>query len=72
MFLFLLKTDNEFWDFSYDEMIEYDVPAVIDYVLNATKRGKFLIFIFDQPQICKILNFYPRVVAYSFFVFDHF
>ncbi|XP_074595035.1 lysosomal acid lipase/cholesteryl ester hydrolase-like [Brevipalpus obovatus] len=32
------KTDHKFWKFSYDQMIEFDTPAIIDYVLNATKR----------------------------------
>lgn len=30
--------DKEFWDFSFDEMIKYDAPTVVDYVLNQTGR----------------------------------
>ena len=29
-------TDAQFWDFSFDEMIKYDEPTAIDYVLNTT------------------------------------
>ncbi|XP_017493707.1 PREDICTED: lysosomal acid lipase/cholesteryl ester hydrolase-like, partial [Rhagoletis zephyria] len=30
--------DPQFWKFSFDEIARYDVPAVIDYVLNQTKQ----------------------------------
>ncbi|OTF71999.1 hypothetical protein BLA29_011174, partial [Euroglyphus maynei] len=33
-------TDEEFWKFSIDEMIHYDLPAEIDYILKQTKRTK--------------------------------
>jgi len=33
-----LKVDsNEFWDFTFDEMAEFDVPALVDHVLEHTK-----------------------------------
>ncbi|XP_074595071.1 lysosomal acid lipase/cholesteryl ester hydrolase-like [Brevipalpus obovatus] len=31
-------SDSEFWKFSYDEMIKYDTPAIINHVLRWTKR----------------------------------
>ncbi|KAK7080101.1 hypothetical protein SK128_020556 [Halocaridina rubra] len=31
---------KEFWQFSWDEMAEHDLPAVIDYVLNVTKHSQ--------------------------------
>ncbi|XP_074595058.1 gastric triacylglycerol lipase-like [Brevipalpus obovatus] len=37
---FIPSTDHRFWRFSYDEMIEYDVPAIIEYVLGVTRREK--------------------------------
>ncbi|CAD5217392.1 unnamed protein product [Bursaphelenchus xylophilus] len=30
--------DRNFWDFSYDQMAEFDLPAIIDYVKLVTKR----------------------------------
>lgn len=29
-------TDDEFWHFSWDQMGEYDMPTIIDYILQAT------------------------------------
>ena len=29
---------KELWNFSFDQHIKFDTPAVIDYVLNVTKR----------------------------------
>ncbi|RWS00483.1 gastric triacylglycerol lipase-like protein 2 [Dinothrombium tinctorium] len=34
--------DKDFWNFSFDEMIEFDLPALIKYVLNITKNCKFM------------------------------
>lgn len=36
----LNMTDEEFWKFSMDEMIHFDLPAEIDYILKHTKRTK--------------------------------
>lgn len=33
-------TDQEFWDFSFHEVGNYDLPATIDYILNATGQQK--------------------------------
>lgn len=30
----------KFWDYSFDELIKYDLPATIDYILNVTDSGK--------------------------------
>ncbi|XP_059058794.1 lipase 3-like [Achroia grisella] len=32
----------EFWDFSWDEIGRYDLPAMIDYILNATKQDQLI------------------------------
>ncbi|XP_037513150.1 lysosomal acid lipase/cholesteryl ester hydrolase [Rhipicephalus sanguineus] len=34
------RKDKQFWDFSFDEMIKYDLPAMLDYVLNTTQQTK--------------------------------
>lgn len=31
--------DKEFWDFSFDEMAKYDLPASIDYVLETSNKS---------------------------------
>uniref|UniRef100_A0A7I5ECI5 Abhydro_lipase domain-containing protein n=1 Tax=Haemonchus contortus TaxID=6289 RepID=A0A7I5ECI5_HAECO len=31
-------SSNDFWKFSWEEMAEHDLPAMIDYVLNATDQ----------------------------------
>jgi pimeloyl-ACP methyl ester carboxylesterase len=31
---------KDFWKFSYDEMAEYDLPAMIDFVLQLTKKSQ--------------------------------
>jgi hypothetical protein len=31
--------DHKFWEFSFDEMVEHDLPVVINYVLNYTRKG---------------------------------
>ena len=32
--------DKEFWDFTWDHLGYFDIPACIDYVLKATKQAK--------------------------------
>merc|ERR1712002_996087 len=34
----LKPSDKKFWDFSIDEHIKYDIPAMIDHVLKQTKQ----------------------------------
>nr|XP_048294616.1 tear acid lipase-like protein [Myodes glareolus] len=34
--LYLDPNSKEFWDFSYDEMIKYDLPATINFILKKT------------------------------------
>ncbi|XP_055470067.1 tear acid lipase-like protein [Psammomys obesus] len=44
-----LTTDSEeFWAFSYDEMIKYDLPATIDFILK--KTGQKQIYYFGHSQ----------------------
>ena len=32
--------NTEFWDFSFQEMAEYDLPAMLKFVTKKTKRDK--------------------------------
>ena len=36
----LTPDDKRFWEFSFDEMAKYDVPATVDFVLKATGKKK--------------------------------
>ena len=39
-FLFQLFQDQEFWNFSFDEIAKYDIPAMLNYVLKVTKNDQ--------------------------------
>lgn len=47
--------DSEFWNFSFDEMAQYDMPAVIDYVLNVTSK-KQITYIGHAQGVAILLN----------------
>ncbi|XP_075540811.1 gastric triacylglycerol lipase-like isoform X2 [Dermacentor variabilis] len=47
------KDEKEFWDFCFDEMIAYDLPAMLDFVLNETAQQK--LFYVGHSQGCLIL-----------------
>lgn len=34
------RKDKEFWDFSFDQMIAFDLPAMLDYALSMTQQEK--------------------------------
>lgn len=34
------NTDSRFWDFSFDEMGEFDLPAVVDFCLQVSQQAK--------------------------------
>ncbi|CAN7993361.1 unnamed protein product, partial [Ixodes pacificus] len=42
---------RRFWDFTFHEHAVYDVPAQIDYVLNATKRNNLIYVGFSQGTL---------------------
>lgn len=39
---------SEFWDFSFDDMADYDVPAVLDYILRTTKYSNVAVIAHSQ------------------------
>ncbi|KAL2769606.1 lipase member N precursor, partial [Daubentonia madagascariensis] len=36
----LLETEDKFWAFSFDEMAKYDLPGIIDFIVNKTGQEK--------------------------------
>ena len=44
-------TDDEFWQFSQDEMSKYDLPSQLNYVLQSTKKEK----VFDLMDMNSII-----------------
>lgn len=44
----LTTNDRKFWEWSFEEMGLYDVPATIDYVLNSTGFSKLGLLAFSQ------------------------
>ncbi|KAL1481624.1 hypothetical protein MTO96_034338 [Rhipicephalus appendiculatus] len=44
----LSKDDPAYWKFSFDEIGRYDIPAVVDHVLNATGAKKLTIVCMSQ------------------------
>ncbi|XP_032101577.1 lipase member N [Sapajus apella] len=36
----LSETDEKFWAFSFDEMAKYDLPGIIDFIINKTGQEK--------------------------------
>jgi len=36
--------DKEFWNYTYQEMVKYDLPAMIDYILNFTNKQNLTYF----------------------------
>ena len=64
----LTNKSYQFWDFSYDQMIQYDLTALIDYVLKETdsqsvdyvghSQGTMIMFglLASQPQYTRKVN----------------
>jgi len=34
------KTNKDFWNYGYEEMGDFDLPAMIDYILHTTNQTK--------------------------------
>lgn len=62
---------NKFWDFSIDEMVKYDVPNVISYVLKQTKKNKLDYIAHSQGTTTFLLAFTQNVKFFNKTV-DHF
>jgi len=33
------RSQDEYWDFSFDEMAKYDLPAVVEYIIEGMYEG---------------------------------
>jgi lysosomal acid lipase/cholesteryl ester hydrolase len=51
------KTDAEFWNFSFDEMARYDLPAMINHVLNATSQPSLYYIGHSQGTMIGFIQF---------------
>ena len=70
--------DNEFWEFSYDEMGSQDLPAMIDYILSATNmksisyighsEGTIQVFAAGSDQIkqTKLINIFIALAPVAY------
>ena len=55
---FEAKSDYEFWDFSFEQMGDIDLPTTIDYVLRVTQKPQLSLFGFSQGTT---IGFYSLV-----------
>jgi pimeloyl-ACP methyl ester carboxylesterase len=51
------RHDEEFWDFSYDEMANIDLPSMIYYILNVTQQEKIAYVGHSQGTMIGFANF---------------
>uniref|UniRef100_A0A224YSS1 Lipase n=1 Tax=Rhipicephalus zambeziensis TaxID=60191 RepID=A0A224YSS1_9ACAR len=58
----LKRWQKRFWEFSFDEMIKYDLPAQIDMVLHETKQKSLLYLGWSQGSLIMfgLLSTQPR------------
>jgi len=63
------QTDAGFWDFTFDDMGEYDLPAQINYVLNATGKSTLSYIGHSQGTIQAFVGFLKPEVAAKVNVF---
>lgn len=58
----LQKWQKKYWDFSFDEMIRYDLPAQIDMILERTQRSSLMYIGWSQGSLIMfgLLSSQPR------------
>lgn len=59
--------DSEFWNWSWDQMAEYDVPATIDFVLSETGHDNLTFVGHSQgiPQLTPSWRTFARFLPYK-------
>lgn len=61
---------NEYWNFSWDEIAKYDLPANVDYIKKVTQSDKVLYIGHSQgtiqmfAQICLNPHFQQNIAAF--------
>ena len=58
------NTDPQYWQFTWQHMADYDIPAVIPFVLQYTKLAK-LAYVGHSQGICKCLPICPQTLHSS-------
>ena len=58
--------DSEFWKFSFQEMVEFDIPAMVNYVKNVSKQDKIYYVGHSQGSLIALL----RLSEYQSFMDD--
>ncbi|XP_035711822.1 gastric triacylglycerol lipase-like [Folsomia candida] len=60
--LTLSPSQKEFWEFSFHEMGDKDIPAVIDYILNTTghKKLKYVGFSMGTTMFWTMMSLHPE------------
>ncbi|XP_065903895.1 gastric triacylglycerol lipase-like [Dysidea avara] len=53
----LSPSDKEFWDFSFDEHAKYDLPAMLNYVLQETAQEKLVYVGYSQGTMMGFAGF---------------
>jgi len=48
--------DAKFWKWSFDEMGQYDIPAMVDYILNHTKQQKLNYIGHSQGTVALVVS----------------
>ena len=61
----LTDEDESFWDFSWHEIGYYDLPAMINHILNTTKNDKLHYVGHSQVILCT-LYFIPFIYDNNF------
>ena len=52
-----VTNSDEFWDFSFDEMAAYDLPAMINFVLNFTDQNQLFYVGHSQGSLIGFARF---------------
>lgn len=59
----LKPSQAEFWAWSFDEMVQYDLPSVINYVLNVTSKKQLLYVGHSQGTLMGFAGFEDKELA---------